>query len=193
MTNRSSVTIDEPDLYYARLVCNSASNYGKYCNPAVLKAVGKLCKEPDGQKLIRELTWRAPTWLVQMPWLLQEAEIEAIQRRVLGATRERMLREMAEALEALTAERPLVRVLEDLHWSDYATLDLVSLLARRREPACFLLLGTYRPEVVGASGHPLQGLIPALQLRRNCQELALSALSVAEVEAYLASHFAKRR
>jgi peptide/nickel transport system substrate-binding protein len=30
----SAVTIDEPDLYYARLVCNSASNLGKYCNRA---------------------------------------------------------------------------------------------------------------------------------------------------------------
>ena len=29
----SAVTIDEPDLYYARLVCNFASNFGKYCNP----------------------------------------------------------------------------------------------------------------------------------------------------------------
>jgi peptide/nickel transport system substrate-binding protein len=30
----SAVTIDEPDLYYARLVCNFTSNFGKYCNPA---------------------------------------------------------------------------------------------------------------------------------------------------------------
>lgn len=29
----SAVTIDEPDLYYGRLVCNSQSNLGKYCNP----------------------------------------------------------------------------------------------------------------------------------------------------------------
>ena len=39
--------------------------------------------------------------------------------RLLGATRERMLREMADALEALAAERPLVLLLEDLHWSDH--------------------------------------------------------------------------
>src|SRR5437870_1300584 len=29
----SAVSIDEPDLYYARLVCNATSNFGKYCNP----------------------------------------------------------------------------------------------------------------------------------------------------------------
>jgi hypothetical protein len=38
-----------------------------------------------------------------------------------GTTRERMVRELAEAVETLTAVTPLVVVLEDLHWSDYAT------------------------------------------------------------------------
>jgi predicted ATPase len=98
-----------------------------------------------------------------------------------------MLREMAETIEALTAERPLVLVIDDLHWSDYATLDLVALLAQRREPARFLLLSTYRPESIRGSCHPLPGIIQALQLRRHCQELVLSALSATEVEAYLAA------
>jgi predicted ATPase len=35
-------------------------------------------------------------------------------------------------LEALTADLPLVLILEDLHWSDYSTLDLISYLARQR-------------------------------------------------------------
>jgi hypothetical protein len=68
---------------------------------------------------------QAPTWLVQMPWLLSAAELEDIQRQVQGASRERMLREVAAMLEALTAETPVVLVLEDLHWSDYAILDLM--------------------------------------------------------------------
>ncbi|MGH8066215.1 MAG: AAA family ATPase [Candidatus Entotheonellia bacterium] len=152
----------------------------------VLEALGQLCREPDGQIFTEVLAHRAPTWLVQLPWLVSDAAYEVLQRRVQGATRERMLREMAEAIEALTAERPLVLVIDDLHWSDYATLDLVALLAQRREPARFLLLGTYRPEAVrAAGGHPLQGIMQALQLHQHCQELSLSALSAAEVEAYL--------
>ncbi len=58
-----------------------------------------------------------------MPWLLSTADFQTLQRQVMGATRERMLREMAETLEALTAAQPLILVLEDLHWSDYSTLD----------------------------------------------------------------------
>ena len=42
-----------------------------------------------------------------------------------GDARERMLREMGEALDLLAADVPLVLILEDLHWSDYATLDLI--------------------------------------------------------------------
>jgi predicted ATPase len=53
---------------------------------------------------------------------------------------------MAETIEVLTAERPLLLVLEALHWNDYAILDLVTSLAQRRDMARFLLLGTDRSE-----------------------------------------------
>lgn len=57
-----------------------------------------------------------------------------------------MQRELAVLLERLTALVPLVVVLEDLHWSDAATLDLLTVLTQRRDPARLLVLGTYRPE-----------------------------------------------
>ena len=87
------------------------------------------------------LRQQAPTWLVQMPWLLTEADRQQWRYELQGTTRERMLREFAEVLETLTAETPLLLVLEDLHWSDYATLDLLALLARRQTPARLLMLG----------------------------------------------------
>ena len=87
-----------------------------------LDAFSRLCREREG--CIALLRRHAPMWLVQMPWLLDEEERAALQRETAGATRARMLREMAEAIEALTAETPLALALEDLHWSDYSTLDL---------------------------------------------------------------------
>src|SRR5262249_55562866 len=107
----------------------------------------------------------------------------------LGATPQRMLREIVQALEALTATRPLVLVLEDLHWSDTATLDVLSLLARRQEMAGLLLIGTYRSEEVRSTGHPLSALIQDLQMRGYCQELTLPLLSVTAVRAYLTARF----
>ena len=44
----------------------------------------------------------------------------AFQNEVFGATRERMLREFCDLMEVLSVDRPLVLVLEDLHWSDFA-------------------------------------------------------------------------
>jgi len=111
----------------------------------VLEALGQLCRGPAEARLSSLLRQQAPTWLVQMPWLLTAADRDHLQQELRGMTRDRMLREFAEVLETLTAEMPLVLVLEDLHWSDHATLDLVSLLARRRVSFYFLQLGTFRP------------------------------------------------
>jgi hypothetical protein len=89
---------------------------------------------------VEVLDRHAPTWLVQMPAVLAAADREAVQRRVAGSTRERMLREMPEAIEVFTAEHALVLVLEDLHWSDYSTLDLLSFQTLEPEAeaeACF--------------------------------------------------------
>jgi DNA-binding winged helix-turn-helix (wHTH) protein len=155
----------------------------------VLDALGRLCRTPGHEHLVALLGQYAPTWLVQMPALLSPVAPEGMQRKVLGASRERMLRELAEALEVVTAEQPLVLVLEDLHWSDHATLDLIAWLARRRGPARLLLLGTYRPVEVSVHGHPLQALKQDLALHRQCVELRLEGLNEAAVAAYLTARF----
>lgn len=118
-----------------------------------------------------------------------DAALDALQRRVMGATRDRMLREMAEAIEVLTAERPLILVLEDLHWSDPSTIDLIALLARRREPARLLILATYRPAEALLHSHPLQGVKHELSLHGQCHELPLRLLTEHEVAEYLATRF----
>jgi DNA-binding winged helix-turn-helix (wHTH) protein/tetratricopeptide (TPR) repeat protein len=156
----------------------------------VLDALGRLGAESGAGWLVELLSKHAPTWLAQMPWLLESADRAALQREVLGATRDRMLRELAEAIEVLTAEAPLVLVLEDLHWSDTATVDLLSLLARRREPARLLLIGTYRPVDMLVSQHPLQDVRLELQSQGRCQELSLELLDEAAVGNYLRERFA---
>ncbi len=60
----------------------------------VLEALGRLCREPGGGHLIEFLGQHAPTWLVQMPALLNATDLEALQRKTQGATRERMLGSM---------------------------------------------------------------------------------------------------
>jgi predicted ATPase len=152
----------------------------------VLEALGRLCRGPGGQEVVALLGQQAPTWLMQMPSLVRAADLETLRRRVGGATRERMLRELAEALELLTAQQPLVLVLEDLHWSDPSTLDLLAVLARRWEPARLLLIATYRPPEVRRRAHPLHTIQQELQLHGHCVELPLTLLTEDAVATYLA-------
>src|SRR5262249_5769269 len=111
------------------------------------------------------------------------------QRDASGASRQRMLREIAELLSEIAQEEILVLVLEDLHWGDYSTLDLISYLAGRREPARLLLIGTYRPVEVVLSGHPLRAAKQELQSRGLCQELPLGSITEAALEEYLKWRF----
>src|SRR5215470_12383109 len=183
---------DRHQLWTARGQCVEQYGSGEAYLP-VLEALGQLCRQPGGEKVVAVLSRYAPTWLVQMPGLINDAELETVQRRVQGATRERMLRELAEAIEALTAATTLVLVLEDLHWSDFSTLDLVSLMAQRRVPARLLLLGTYRPADVIVSGHPLKGMKQELFVHGNCEELPLRFLSDVEVGQYLGARFPRQQ
>jgi predicted ATPase len=105
----------------------------------------------------------------------------------------RMLREICEALEALAAADAFVLILEDLHWSDRSTLDLLSALARRRSPAKLLVVGTYRSDEVAASASPLGGLKQDLVVHDLCQEIALERLRETEVADYLAAEFPGHR
>ena len=80
---------------------------------------------------------------------------------------------MATLLEVLTGqgtaeEAPLLVLwLEDLQWSDAATLDLLAALARRREPARLLIIGTYRPVDVIVRGHSLREIRQELRRRHG--------------------------
>ena len=157
----------------------------------VLEAIGRLCREQE--QVVDMLRAHAPMWLLQMPALVSASDRELLSREVFGATRERMLREMGEALEVLTADQPLVLILEDLHWSDYSTLDLISYLARQRQAAKLMLIGTYRPVELIVSGHPLKAVKRELLAKQRCEELPLEYLSQEAVAEYLSVRFPANR
>ena len=155
----------------------------------ILEALGRLCSGTGNDEMVELLAKHAPTWLVQFPALVTPAQRGTLQREIIGATRGRMLRELCEVLEAITAETPLLLVLEDLHWADFSTVDLIAALARRREPARLMVLATYRPVEVILSQHPLKQLKHDLQIHHRCEELPLELLGQAAVTEYLAARF----
>ena len=156
----------------------------------VLEALSRLSREPDGERVVENLRRFAPSWLAQMPSLLTREERAEVHGEVQGITQKRMLREMAEALEALATESVLVLLLEDLHWSDFSTLELISAIARRREAARLLIVATYRPVEMLGKDHPLRAVKQELELHGNCEELRLKLLSGKDIENYLVRRIA---
>src|SRR5258707_6914248 len=156
----------------------------------MLESLGQLTKNPDGNPVVQVMAKHAPTWLIQFPSLIKAEQREALQKEIHGATRERMVREICEALETLTAQDPLVLILEDLHWVDTSTLDFLSAVARRRGPAKLLLLGTYRPADLILSKSPLKALKQDLVLHDLSHEINLERLEEPDVAEYLEIHFA---
>jgi predicted ATPase len=152
----------------------------------LLEALGQMGRTPDAPQLLALLRQQAPSWLLQLPALLSPEEYEALQRYAGRTTRERMLRELAEAMEALTAVRPCVLVVEDLHWSDTATIEWLAYMARRRGPARLLVLGTYRPVEAIVRAHPVRAMVQELVVHGYGTELALEEWSEVGVAAYLA-------
>ncbi len=124
-----------------------------------------------------------------MPTLLSPDASERLRQEAIGISQERMLRELAEAVEALTASHPLLLVLEDLHWSDVSTLNWLAYIARRRTPSQLMIVGTYRPVDAVVRDHPVRTVMQELRLHDLCEELALDYLSETGVSTYLAQRF----
>jgi DNA-binding winged helix-turn-helix (wHTH) protein/predicted ATPase len=155
----------------------------------LLDALGRLGRQAGGQRLVEVLSQQAPTWLVQLPALITAPRLEQLHLQTQGTARQRMLRELAEAVERLTAEAPLILWLEDLHWGDVSTLEWLGYIARRRDLARLLVVGSYRPVEVLVREHPLRRLKQELQMHGECAELLLDFLSEKAVAEYLAVRF----
>ena len=91
----------------------------------------------------------------------------------------------AAVLDALRS-RPRVFVVEDLHWADEATLDLVRFLARRIAGLPLLLVLSYR-DAVGAD-HPLSPVLGDLVASPGASRLQLTPLSRSAIAALVDGH-----
>ncbi len=156
----------------------------------VLEALARLGRGAAGAHVIGLLRDHAPSWLLQLPSLIGPGDRDTLRREYAGSGPERMLRELVIGLEAICAVQPLVLVLEDLHWCDPSTIDLLSAFARGRASARFLLIGTLRTADAMAAGHPLPPLIRELRTRQLAVETALGPLDENAVAQYLQMRFA---
>lgn len=175
----------------ARSQCVDSYGAGEPYRP-IFEVIEMLWRREGGD--IRALLRKhAPTWLLQMPELLSVVELEELRRTVAATTSERMERELVRALEAVSLDRNVVLVIEDVHWSDPATIALLWTLAVRREPARLLVIATYRAIEAAIQGHPIKQLRHELVSKRLCTELPLDGLDSDAIATFLDRRFGRHQ
>jgi len=181
-----------PPTLVARGQCIEQFGTGEPYMP-LFEAIARLGRSNDSQHVVEVLRRHAPTWLIQIPGLLPPEQRAELRRELPAATQEHMLRTIADGIEALGEDRLFVLLLEDLHLSDRATLELVMTLALRRGPSRLLLIGTFRSAEAYAASAAFVSLKQNLLLHRQCEEIALKPLTRQAVDTYLVERFAGLR
>ncbi|MBP7688712.1 MAG: AAA family ATPase [Thermoflexales bacterium] len=116
-----------------------------------------------------------------LPELTQRHALPALD---LERERLRLFDALAACFEKLARPRPVLLLLEDLHWAGEATLSLVEFLARRAAAAPVLIVATYREEET-PRGHPLRHLRRRLQKETLADHIALTGLTTAALTDWL--------
>ncbi len=93
---------------------------------------------------------------------------------------ERLYEAIAELLENVAAARPLVLIIEDLHWVDQASLGLLRFLVRVIEHSRVLIVLTFRSDEIGR-GSALRAWLPELDRNRRVTRLELARLDRRQV------------
>jgi DNA-binding CsgD family transcriptional regulator/tetratricopeptide (TPR) repeat protein len=97
----------------------------------------------------------------------------------------RLFEQLLGLLERLSADLPAVLVVEDLHWADRSTRDLLAFLVRNLRHGRLLLVLTYRSDELHRR-HPLRPFLAELDRGRRVERLELARFGPAEVAAQLA-------
>jgi len=126
-----------------------------------------------------------PEVRVLRPDLAPAGELDA------GPARARFHEGLARFFDALARVRPLLLILEDMHWAREDTIAALDALTRRANASPLLVLVTYRNEEVDAA-HPLRKIARALQSERRATRVLPAPLDAPEIAAIVTDAFAPR-
>ena len=132
----------------------------------------------------------APTWYLQVATRsVEESSMTNLRDEARAASQERMKRELGALFQDISRHQPVVVFLDDLHWADVSTIDILNYLAGRFADMRLLVLATYRPVEMALAQHPFLAVSRDLRAHGVFQDLPLGFLDASEVERYLALEF----
>jgi predicted ATPase len=150
----------------------------------LLEALESLLRGPDGSAAARRMKAVAPTWYAQVAPHGASPAGEAPE-----ISQERLKRELVAFFEEASRVRPVVLFLDDLHWADASTVDLLAYLGARCAAQRLLLLIAYRPTELLVGRHPFVPVQLELQRHGVCREISLGFLGRGDADGYLALAF----
>lgn len=151
----------------------------------ILEALESAVRADPADEVRALLRRHAPTWFGELGNVISveptHASGDVVPRGLQAASPERMKREIMSFFEATARARPLVIFLEDLHWADVSTVDLLAYLGTRLDAMPLLVIATYRPTEMRIAKHPFLATQLDLQARGIGAEITLDFLSLPEV------------
>ena len=138
----------------------------------LLEALDALLHGRDGDTAAATMKLLAPTWYVQLARLpVDDESAMRLREDVSTGSQERLKRELGAFLREMSRSAPIVLAIEDIHWADLSTIDLLTYLAGMLDSLRLLVLATYRPSDLLLARHPFGGLKLELQARGVCREI----------------------
>ena len=159
----------------------------------IIELLETLTARDFSQPVSRLLKLVAPTWYVQVAplWASSDPSFSRVLDQARAASGERMKRELASFLAEISHDAPLALIIDDFHWADTSTIELLGYLAKREGLDGVVFLLAYRPTEMALAGHPFVPIRQELIKRRICRELPLSLLTETDVQAYLNRRFVR--
>jgi serine/threonine protein kinase/predicted ATPase len=155
-----------------------------------LEALDDLLRGDGGPAAARLLRAAAPAWYAQ---LAPPGNGLAASAAALEVSQERLKRELAGFLREASRLRPLILFLDDIHWADPSSVDLLAYLGGKCAGLRVLLVLTYRPADLVLTQHPFGPVKLELEARGVCREIALPFLGCEDLDRYLALAFPGHR
>jgi DNA-binding winged helix-turn-helix (wHTH) protein/predicted ATPase len=152
----------------------------------ILEALDELTEEPSVMAMLRR---KAPTWshVVRR----ESSDDGGDDTSESGATgnQERLMRELTFFLEETSRQQPVVIFLDDLHWADVGTVDVLSHLAPRLLRMRTLVVIAYRLHELALTRHSFARLRNELLARGQIREVQVCLLALDDVREYVQSAF----
>ena len=155
----------------------------------ILEVLGQVLRRSSSASADQLMRTVAPTWYLEVATRSEHPSVAEMRRERPAVSQERMKRELATLFEDLSRARPLVIFLDDLHWADVSTVDILNYLAGRSGDMRVLFLLTYRPSGMALAQNRFGGISTDLRARGLFEPVPLEDLARPDVERYLALEF----